>query len=482
MPEGGNKSMKRSDGVVRLIQQWIENGTLAPGSKAPSVRQMSRITGYSMSTVHSAYGVLESSGVIVAQPRSGFYIDKSAAPVVQTTSTQDHTAFEAAHEISISDLSMKLFASWSNSEIQQFGAIYPSPDLFPVDEINLHFRRILRRSSSWGFARSSNLAQGDLSLRTAIARRYVEHGMTVNAADILLTAGGMQGVNLTLNVLTKPGDIVLIESPAMFPVFTALEHRGLRAIELPQTPGRGLDPDQFRYLVERHDVRACVMMANHHYPTGATSPEGVLRQIVQTAKKHNIPIIENAGYMDLHYGSQSPASFKKFDDCGLVYQIGSFSNMLAPGYGAGWLIPGRLSEKIVQMKFTSALLSGGIFQRAVADYINCGSFDRHLRSLRAKLRSRMAEGLKLIDEHFPSECVVNPPEGGFMCWIEGPPEFNAMAASREALSLGIGMPAGPLFSVREALTNCIGLNFSFAWDKKSEERLKTIGELIKKHS
>lgn len=474
--------MKRSDGVVQLIQQWIENGTLTPGAKAPSVRQMSRITGYSMSTVHSAYGQLESAGVIVAQPRSGFYIDKVQAPVVRTTPTQDHAAFEAAHEISISDLSMKLFSSWSSSEIQQFGAIYPSPDLFPVDDINLHFRRILRRSPSWGFTRSSNLAQGDPSLRAAISRRYVEHGLTINPADIVLTSGGMHGVNLTLNVLTKPGDIVIIESPGMFPVFTSLEHRGLRAIEIPQVPGKGLDPAQFRYLLERHNVKACVLMANHHYPTGATTPEDSLKAMVQCARQYEVPIIENAGYMDLHYDAQCPPSFKKFDDTGLVYQIGSFSNMLAPGYGAGWLVPGRLREKIIQMKFTGNLLSGGIFQRAVADYINCGSFDRHLRALRTKMKSRMDHGLKMIEKYFPEDCSVTPPAGGFMCWIEGPQNLDAMAASREALALGIGMPAGPLFSVRESLTNCIGLNFSFPWDEKSEARIKTIGELIRKHS
>ena len=46
--------MKRSEGVVNLVRQWIDNGALAPGAKAPSVRQMSRIAGCSMSTVHQA--------------------------------------------------------------------------------------------------------------------------------------------------------------------------------------------------------------------------------------------------------------------------------------------------------------------------------------------------------------------------------------------------------------------------------------------
>ena len=78
--------MKRSEGVVNLVRQWIDSGTLVPGAKAPSVRQMSRIAGCSMSTVHQAYGLLESAGVFVALPRSGFYIDDAvgrAEPAVR---------------------------------------------------------------------------------------------------------------------------------------------------------------------------------------------------------------------------------------------------------------------------------------------------------------------------------------------------------------------------------------------------------------
>ena len=120
--------------------------------------------------------------------------------------------------------------------------------------------------------------------------------------DIVLTAGGMHALNLCINILTKPGDIVLIESPTMFPVFTALEHRGLRAIEIPYSPRHGLDPDQFEYLTDRHDIRACVLMPAHQFPTGVSTPESAVRRIVETARRKNLPIIENGGYMDLQYG------------------------------------------------------------------------------------------------------------------------------------------------------------------------------------
>ncbi|HEY5305112.1 MAG TPA: GntR family transcriptional regulator [Pseudolabrys sp.] len=135
-------AMKRSDEVLRLVYQWIENGTLAAGTKAPSVRHMSRITGYSMSTVHNAYGILESAGVFVAHPRYGFFVDSMAPKARQEQNRENEEVSASAYKISINELTLRLFASWGNSEIQQFGAIYASDDLFPIAELNRHFRRI----------------------------------------------------------------------------------------------------------------------------------------------------------------------------------------------------------------------------------------------------------------------------------------------------------------------------------------------------
>jgi DNA-binding transcriptional MocR family regulator len=473
--------MKRSEGVVNLVRQWIDNGALAPGARAPSVRQMSRIAGCSTSTVHQAYGLLENAGVFVALPRSGFYIGEGVGPGRRPAAPEGASS-EVAREISISELTLRLFASWSNSEIQQFGAIYASTDLFPVEDINRHFRRVLRSGKGAKGADTVSSTQGDPALREAIARRYVEHGVALSANDIVLTAGGMHALNLCINILTKPGDIVLIESPTMFPVFAALEHRGLRALEIPYSSKDGLDPEQFEYLTDRHDVRACVLMPAHHFPTGVSTPTAAVREIVEIARRKNLPIIENGGYMDLQYGRACAPTLKRFDEAGLVLQVGSFSNTLAPGYGMGWLVPGRFREKIMQMKFASNLLGGGIFQRAVADYMQSGNFNRHLRGLRGKLLARMEHGLELMANYFPSGCKVTKPSGGFMCWVEGPPGFDSVAACRDALARGIGLPPGPLFSVREGFNNCIGLNLSFPWTPDAGARLKAIGELVREHS
>jgi DNA-binding transcriptional MocR family regulator len=94
----------------------------------------------------------------------------------------------------------------------------------------------------------------------------------------------------------------------------------------------------------------------------------------------------------------------------------------------------------------------------------------------------MEHGVALMEKYFPPACKVTKPSGGFMCWVEGPPSFDSVAACRQALTRGVGLPPGPVFSAREGFHNYIGLNLSFPWTAEAEARLKAVGELIRDHA
>ena len=158
------------------------------------------------------------------------------------------------------------------------------------------------------------------------------------------------------------------------------------------------------------------------------------------------------------------------------------SNTLAPGYGMGWLVPGRFRDKIIQMKFAGNLLSGGIFQHAVADYMQSGNFNRHLRNLRSKLLSRMERGLSLIERHFPAGCKVTKPSGGFMCWIEGPPGFDQSPPVVAHWHAAWACRPARFFPFVKLSAHCIALNLSFPWTPDAEARLKAIGEAVREQA
>ena len=125
--------------------------------------------------------------------------------------------------------------------------------------------------------------QGDPALRETLANRYVDHGIALSAKDIVLTAGGMHALNLCINILTKPGDIVLIESPTMFRFSPRSNIGDCAPSKSPTRPRTALIPISFSTSFDRHDVRACVLMPAHHYPDRRLDAAGCGAKIVEIA-------------------------------------------------------------------------------------------------------------------------------------------------------------------------------------------------------
>jgi DNA-binding transcriptional MocR family regulator len=124
------------------------------------------------------------------------------------------------------------------------------------------------------------------------------------------------------------------------------------------------------------------------------------------------------------------------------------------------------------------MLSGGLTQRAVAEYLTHESLDRHLRQLRRQLEARVQRGLQLLTEHFHFDFEVTPPLGAFNCWVRGPENLDAVALARRALDNGISLLPGPLTSTARRFGNYFVLNFSFPWTDTTVARLQRLGELV----
>src|ERR1700754_2508074 len=153
--------------VVRLIRGWIDSGILKPGDRLRSVREMSVQTNFSIVTIHHAYSLLESEGVLEARPRSGFYVADTARNMSEFPLAQSDFTRGDANEVSISRRLFKLMAAWRASGIESFGSLHPSSDLLPHEEINTHMRQAFRQQGYKLPALSS--ISGDPTLREIIA-------------------------------------------------------------------------------------------------------------------------------------------------------------------------------------------------------------------------------------------------------------------------------------------------------------------------
>ncbi|MER8417529.1 GntR family transcriptional regulator [Mesorhizobium sp. M1329] len=127
-----------------MIQQRLDAGAIEVGNRLPSIRQVSAQTGYSMVTVHHAYSLLESEGVVRAGPRSGFYLERPPRPLQEFAAFTDEMLAEDRSPVAIANLTFNIMSSWTRPGLETFGSVMPSVDLFPEGDLNYFVRKILR--------------------------------------------------------------------------------------------------------------------------------------------------------------------------------------------------------------------------------------------------------------------------------------------------------------------------------------------------
>jgi DNA-binding transcriptional MocR family regulator len=324
-----------------------------------------------------------------------------------------------------------------------------------------------------------DLPGGSAELRRQISRRYLRAGAAVSPDEIIVTGGALEALNLSLQVLTRPGDLVAIESPAFYGCLQAVEALGLKAIEIPTHPTHGVDLAYLARILDKHAVRACWFMTTFQNPLGALMPEEGRKELVELLERHDVPLIEDDVYSELYFGTQRPKSTKAFDRKGLVLNCGSFSKSLAPGYRIGWVAAGRYARPVGRRKVMSSLSTNIPAQDAIAQYLRQGGYDRHLGVLRRTLASQQKSALQALRAHLPGGFTVTQPEGGYFLWLEFSDRIDAIEVHTRALAEGFTIAPGPIFSARREFVHCLRLNYGHPWTTASERAIKALGAIVR---
>ena len=196
----------RYEAVVRFIEGLIDSGALAPGQKAPSLRKVSKARGVSISTALHAYRMLESRGVLEAQPQSGFYV--SGKSTVQAEKPSVMSRSSRVRKVTSGTRVATMFELASDTRMAPFGCAIPGPDILAASQFDKFLARVARTRGK--DANTYAPPRGEDGLRTAIARRSINWGQAVAADDIIITCGCTEALHLSLKAITKPGDTIAI--------------------------------------------------------------------------------------------------------------------------------------------------------------------------------------------------------------------------------------------------------------------------------
>lgn len=466
--------MTRYHHLAEELAALITQGTLQVGDRVPSVRSLVRQRGVSAGTAMRAYDVLESRDLIEARPRSGYYVsDRWRRQVPQPRRSRPP---RKSTSVEVSELVFEILEATRHHQAVPLGSAFPSPHLFPWAKLARTLGSSARHMDPWVTVES--LPPGSAELRRQIARRYLLSGASVQTDEIVITSGALEALNLALAVLTKPGDIVAIESPTFYACLQAIEAAGLKALEIPTHPTEGVDIGALRQAIARHDIRACWFMTTFQNPLGATMPAEAKRELVQLLAEHDIPLIEDDVYAELYFGDERPRPAKSYDAKGLVLNCGSFSKCLAPGYRLGWVAAGRFARAIQRRKIMSSLATSIPVQEGIASMLRHDGFDSHLATLRDALQRQQQEVVRCVKRHFPGEYRLGVPQGGYFIWVELEEQADAMRIYREALAANVSVAPGPMFSARRAFRNCLRINCGHPFTPEIERAIALLGRLI----
>ena len=460
--------------VARLVESQISSGTLRANERIPSVRAMSRTARVSVSTVVQAYVHLENIGLIEARPQSGFYV--RTPELKRLPEPRPKTARMNRPVAVATDVLDMCREAMSRTDFVPLSCASTSPAMYPTQRLNNLVREVLRDQPL--NAGQIILPPGDEELRRQIAKRMALAGAPVDPDHVVITSGTMDAITLTLQIVCRPGDTVLVESPTYFGLLQAIQHLNLKVVEVPNCAATGIDVDAVRAVARSTRLGAAVLMPNFNNPTGSLTPDDAKREIVQILTAAEVPIIEDDIYGDLHYGGVRPTSMRAFDDAGLVISCGSVSKTIALGYRIGWAVSPQFHAEISRAKFYSSVACPTLQQLVLARYYASGGYDRYLRRVRSTLAAHAQHAINAISRFFPEGTRVAQPPGGVVLWVELPRNVDGAELFRSAAASRIGVAPGVVFSAKADYRNYIRLSCGLPWTPTLERAVEKLGRLV----
>lgn len=436
MPAACPKYLKLAKGFERQLKA----GVLRVGDRLPSVRQLRQTHRVSVATAVGCYLWLERQGYVRARPKSGFYVART--PLADGPAPAVATRVRGPVAVHVGEIGPAPAAA--GAELLELGPAIVSSALLPMNRLNRSIRLALSAFSDTAIRYEDR--HGNLRLRRQIARLVFRQGAACVPDDIMVTSGSTEALNLCIRAVAKAGDIVIVESPGCYEMLEALESLQIRALEIPHVPHVGMDPGLLRAAVKRYRVKAMFVNATCHNPIGDCVTDANKQSFVAFAAANDIAIVESDTFGDLLFSGERPRALKAFDRSGIVLQCASLAHYVAPGFNLGWTIGGRWKDEIARLKRFTNVASARLPQLALAEFLESGGFDKHLKQLRVALWRSVEASREEVIRLFPEGTRVSRPEGGFVLWIQLPDGYDGEVVQRRAAGAGINILPGAVFS------------------------------------
>ncbi len=336
--------------------------------------------------------------------------------------------------------------------IISFAGGLPSPQTFPVAAFAQACANVLRDDGRAALQYAASEGYGPLRVMVAAQLPW-----TVDPAQVLITTGSQQGLDLVAKVLIDADSRILVETPTYLGALQAFAPMEPRVVGV-RSDADGVDAEDL--AAQAPGARFVYLLPNFQNPTGRTMTEARRAAVSAVAAGAGLPIIEDNPYGDLWFDAPPAAPLTARNPDGCIY-LGSFSKVLAPGLRLGFLVaPAALMPKLLQAKQAADLHSPSFNQRLVAEVMQDGFLDRHVPTIRALYKSQRDAMLAALTREMAGLDVTwNRPEGGMFLWARLPAGVSAADLLPKAVAKGVAFVPGAAFYAADGDPRTLRLAF-----------------------
>jgi len=454
--------------LVALLENAIAKGDLPSGSRVPPERALAQQLKISRTTVVSAYRELESRGLLRGYVGRGTFV--CAAPEPEGTPFAWRGKIAAAALRSSDSTLRDLVRHSSDARLLSLAAGEPALDTFPNEAYLEATRHALSSDASavWGHGPT----EGQPALKNAIAERY-----NVPRERVLILSGAQQGLDLLARCLIDPGDAVIMDRPGYLGAIQSFRAAGAKLIGWDIARG---DSDELEDLLVRYRPKLIYTNPTFHNPTGTTLPIRTRREVISLAQRYRVPIVEDATYRDLYFTEAPPPALRDLDEHNLVIYLNSFSKVMAPGLRLGWIAAApSIVDQMAIMKQRLDPHTPNLVQFAIARLMRQGTFDAHLKTIRAEHAKRCTQMIAAIQRHMPPGSIrFARPAGGLYLWCRLGAGLGATALHDRALANGVTFVPGPAFYPDPAGDSELRLCFTSVLPSTIDESVKRLARCV----
>lgn len=367
-----------------------------------------------------------------------------------------------------------------------FAPGYPDPAVYAWPE----FREIAQELLSG--ATPSVLQYGPTIGHRPFVEALVEllaaRGIAAAPAEIMITTGSQQGLDLVGRLMLDPGDVVLVELPAYTGAISAFKNTRARLVGVKQAAD-GVDLDDLQAVLAReraagHRVRFLYLVPNFQNPTGLLLSREKRRLVLEWASRENMLVVEDDPYGALYFDDAATADdtrpIKADDVEGRVIYLSSFSKTLAPGFRVAWVTaPEALIGKLEVFKQTADLLTPSLDQHVVYEAYRRGILTGRLPMLRKFYQDKRTVMQQALRDELGTSVSWPEPRGGFFLWVSLPEGFDSEALLPRAIEQRVIYVAGRAFFVDGSGRNTMRLSFSLPTPEKIVEGVRRLAQVVK---